>query len=248
MTNYSSGESSSEDIVNFPVPKKYLSALIQALARIIESDQQGSPPQNQGTDGSKLPWPVSEQEAEEIHIDWNEETLSTLRAHLHNVAALTLLDMAADKPNERVYVEEVMLRSDCSHGQVGAGLGVLTRSINKMLNLKGKRFNWPASFQWDVEEQRTFYLMDDEVAKAWKAIESDCVHPTQRNFMCELVRRFGIDDKDRVIQEYADAERKGLVMRRSNEPGLPSKAYASKLWSDGKHKGWLTGANVSDCD
>src|SRR5207247_6988822 len=92
-----------------------------------------------------------------------------LRQRLNNAAALKLLDLAADSPGERVYVSDVMEALGCSHGRVGAGLGVLTKTINKMLNMRNKRYNWPAEFNWDPEQQLAFYQMDSDVAQAWRA-------------------------------------------------------------------------------
>lgn len=201
MTTYSTDSNNSEDVVNFPVPKKYLSATIQALARIIEADQQGGSPQNAKSETSAVPKPTPEQEVEKIHLEWPDEAggattyyyepngkiyikwdeakLRILRKYLHNTAALTLLDMTAEEPNERVYVEDVMQMLGCTHGKVGAGLGVLTKTINKIFGLNKKRYNWPAPFHWDAEQQRAYYLMDDAVAEAWWNSATDNETPMQ---------------------------------------------------------------------
>jgi hypothetical protein len=168
MTAYSY-DAASDDVVSLPVPKKYLPAVIQALARIIEADQQGVRPQHGNPALPSLPWPTPEPVSEEVWIEWDVEKLRNLRKRLTNLAALTLLDMTAEDPNHRIHVEDVMKKLGCSHGQVGAGLGVLTKCINKMLNLKNVRYNWPAPFQWDSEQQRTFYVMDENVSQAWRA-------------------------------------------------------------------------------
>lgn len=169
MSDNATIKSGDEDVVNLPVPKKYLTAVIQALARIIEADAKGSAMQEAISSSTTVPWPIPKEEAEEITIVWDREKLSSIRAKLKNKAILTLLDMAADKPGERVYVQDVMDKLGCSHGQVGAGLGVLTKTINKAFNLRNKRYNWPAPFAWDSGKQLAYYIMEPEVASAWKA-------------------------------------------------------------------------------
>lgn len=61
---------------------------------------------------------------------------------------------------------------------------------------------------------------------------------TQRDFMRELVRRHGRSEEV-VIREYAEAERRGEVLRQRNEHGLDAETYARALWRDGMKKGWL---------
>ncbi|HEV2642726.1 MAG TPA: Swt1 family HEPN domain-containing protein [Candidatus Elarobacter sp.] len=60
----------------------------------------------------------------------------------------------------------------------------------------------------------------------------------QRDVMRTLVRRYG-SDEERVIHEYAAAERRGEVTRAHNTYGLTSEDYARRLLADGQAKGWL---------
>ena len=48
------------------------------------------------------------------------------------------------------------------------------------------------------------------------------------------------DDMDRVTREYAAAEERGEVLRKSNSHGYGPLKYALALWRDGVRKGWLT--------
>jgi hypothetical protein len=61
---------------------------------------------------------------------------------------------------------------------------------------------------------------------------------SQRAVMRELFVRYR-GDAERVIQEYAAAERRGDVMRKQNTSGLTPEAYARALFADGEKKGWL---------
>jgi len=61
---------------------------------------------------------------------------------------------------------------------------------------------------------------------------------SQRNYMRELVKRFGANS-DRVVREYAAAEMRGDVQRNRNSHGLTPEQYARALWNDAVMKGWI---------
>ncbi|MCA1567915.1 MAG: hypothetical protein LC803_20160 [Acidobacteria bacterium] len=63
---------------------------------------------------------------------------------------------------------------------------------------------------------------------------------SQREFMRELVRRFGINE-EHVVREYAAAEERGELERKSNSHGITAEQYARALWSDAVKKGWIRG-------
>jgi hypothetical protein len=164
-----SGNNDPDDVVYLPVPRKYLIAVIQALAQISEGEEKMNLPQSTTPATPMVPWPTPEQPVEAVEITWDEENLKNLRSKLKNRAALTVLDKASAMPGQPVHVEDIMKELDCTHGQVGAGLGVLTKCIRKMFNLKNKNFNWPAPFHWDSEKQLAYYTMEEDIARAWKA-------------------------------------------------------------------------------
>lgn len=64
--------------------------------------------------------------------------------------------------------------------------------------------------------------------------------PSQRDVMRGLVKRFGVDE-ERVVREYAEAERRGEVERKSNSHGYTPEQYARALWKDAVKKGWISG-------
>jgi hypothetical protein len=66
----------------------------------------------------------------------------------------------------------------------------------------------------------------------------------QREFAQRLWARFG-PDRDRVAREYADAEAKGEIDRKSNRSNVAPLAYAKRLIRDGLTKGWLGSLNNS---
>ena len=57
----------------------------------------------------------------------------------------------------------------------------------------------------------------------------------------ELFRRFA-GSRARAVAEYALAERKGVVTRRTNRWNLIAEQDAERLFEDGIRKGWKTGA------
>ena len=60
----------------------------------------------------------------------------------------------------------------------------------------------------------------------------------QRDVMRELFRLHA-GERERVIDAYAAAERRGEAARNSNVGGIDARQYASRLYSDGIRKGWL---------
>jgi len=62
--------------------------------------------------------------------------------------------------------------------------------------------------------------------------------------MLMLVNRYGMNE-ERVVREYADAEDRGDVERKSNTWGYTAEQYARALWRDGVRKGWISGVRSS---
>jgi hypothetical protein len=61
---------------------------------------------------------------------------------------------------------------------------------------------------------------------------------TQRGLMRQLVSERG-SDQESVCAAYANAEKCGDVVRRSNRYGLTPLDYARRLYRDGVRKGWF---------
>lgn len=56
--------------------------------------------------------------------------------------------------------------------------------------------------------------------------------------MRELFRKHQ-GDEERCVADYASAERRGAVRRKSNTHGLSADDYARRLYYDGVRKGWI---------
>ncbi len=57
--------------------------------------------------------------------------------------------------------------------------------------------------------------------------------------MKQLFVEHNEDDKE-IIAAYAEAEKRGLVSRKSNEYNFSPEQYARALYNDGIRKGWIT--------
>ena len=62
----------------------------------------------------------------------------------------------------------------------------------------------------------------------------------QRDMMRRLIGKHG-HNRGVVCREYAQAEKRGEVERRSNKHNVSPEAYARALWKDGGRKGWFSG-------
>lgn len=56
--------------------------------------------------------------------------------------------------------------------------------------------------------------------------------------MREMVKRYGANE-ERVVREYAEAEKRGEVQRKSNAFDITPEQYARALWRDAVRKGWI---------
>lgn len=61
---------------------------------------------------------------------------------------------------------------------------------------------------------------------------------SQRDVMIRIFVASG-RDPERAVREYAAAERRGDVRRKSNKNGVSAEDYARALLADGQKKGWL---------
>ena len=61
---------------------------------------------------------------------------------------------------------------------------------------------------------------------------------SQRDKMRQFYREYR-GDRDRVVREYARAERVGEVQRKRDKNELTPEEYAKALFLDGTRKGWL---------
>jgi hypothetical protein len=58
--------------------------------------------------------------------------------------------------------------------------------------------------------------------------------------MLKLIDQYGMNE-ERVVREYAEAEDRGDVDRKSNTWRYTAERYARALWRDGIREGWIGG-------
>jgi hypothetical protein len=161
------------EIVQFPVPRRYLPIVVQALANAMNpgappapSDPSPAPavdghpfgfvppPTSGGTDLPAIPW-----------------TLEDLRALSPIVSARPVLqklfDLTAAEPDVPISFPDLVEKAEASRGQARAALAGLTQHVRRRF----KRANWPVVFEWGLNgDAQAHYRMTPEVAELWRQL------------------------------------------------------------------------------
>ncbi|HZP81518.1 MAG TPA: DUF6508 domain-containing protein [Chthonomonadaceae bacterium] len=107
--------------------------------------------------------------------------------------------------------------------------------------VRGERFcegHWATMLE-NGKVQALLYRLQ-QMKTTWR---DNKVMPSQRDLMRALVQKYGLDE-ERVIREYANAEQRGKVKRKSNKHGITSETYARALFKDAIQKRWLNKGNA----
>lgn len=156
---------SGDEIINFPVPKRYLPAVVRALAKAMENVD--GVPLVQADEGVS---PEEGPQQGKALIDWtNVESCKRFRRELHYPGALAMLDLTAANPTSFVSFQDVVRASGRTDIQVRAELGAMTKVIKRLYKVSREDVVWPAKFVWAAGgDQQAYYVMRPEVAQAWK--------------------------------------------------------------------------------
>ncbi len=173
MTNM---PSNLDDLINFPIPRRYFNVVIQALAQAIEAEAgpvaTGSATNSASSADPAVRSATSEAgHADAAPIDWTKVvTCRQLRRELRAPGALVMLDLAAGRPNQFVAFQEVVAASGRDSKQARADLGALTKAIKRSFGVSREDAQWPVEVQWAAGgEAQAYYRMTDAVANAWNA-------------------------------------------------------------------------------
>jgi hypothetical protein len=153
-----------EEIINFPVPKRYLSVVIKALAKAMgEVDVY---PAVQREEGSTV---TQAQLSGAATIDWTSvESCKNLRERIRYPGVLAMLNLTAARPSEFISFQEVVRESERNEIQVRAELGALTKVIRRIYDVTRDGAKWPVEVRWAAGgEEQMYYSMQPEVARAW---------------------------------------------------------------------------------
>ena len=140
------------EIVSFPVPKRFLPEVVQALAKAMEAAISQVAP----------------------IVDWTKvDNMRKLRKSLSGPISIKLLDMTAAKPGEMISFEDVYKGTSLSTSQQArSSLGALTKVIKREFKVSYEDAKWPVGHHWGYHgDSQYYYYMTPDVAKAWIASE-----------------------------------------------------------------------------
>lgn len=171
-----------EEIVSFPVPKRFLSVVVQALAQAMAAEEAAHGPVSAGV-ASNVIGPQTDNTtcstvtdgkhdgANSPRIDWTkEENARRLRRRLRLKIALKLLDMTAERAGELVSFAEVSEAAGFeTTQQAGSSLGAFTKVIKREFGVSRDDAVWPVEHHWAAGgDAQYYYRMQPEVADAWR--------------------------------------------------------------------------------
>lgn len=145
-----------EEIVNFPVPKRYLPTVIRALANAMEEGSTALPPTS-----PEPPVPP----LGEANRGWTKDDVAKLKQLLQNTTVRKLLEMSADAPREWVGFRDLMDAAKRNYGGARGDLAGFTQLIKRNF----AREAWPLEVEWSDEEGQIHYRMSSDVAGWWKS-------------------------------------------------------------------------------
>lgn len=135
----------------------------------------------------------------------------------------------------RSYIHELRdIRNRWAH-EVAFTPAETVRALDTMRQLAAV-IGAPAEMGHDARETAAGPVARRPAARALPAVSHKS--PSQRETMREIYARFK-RDSERMIREYATAERQGKVRRKENKSGRSPEEYARALLADGLKKGWL---------
>ena len=155
-----------EEIVSFPVPKRFLSVVIQALARALDNESTTVALDDLTTTKTEVQQEVTNQE-----IDWTQvSNAKKLRKGLNITIAYALLDLAAEREGHFVPFSEVVAKAGfTSSRSARASLGALTKVIKREFQVVYEDAKWPVEHRWaDGGDAQYYYRMAPAVAVAWR--------------------------------------------------------------------------------
>lgn len=100
--------------------------------------------------------------------EWTAEMVRRLKQALTYPAAVTMLDMTAERPDREVKFTEVVDRSGLSARQVASELGAMSKLSRKLF---GGRKIWPVRWWQDASDNITRYVMPKRIAEWWRSSE-----------------------------------------------------------------------------
>lgn len=147
-----------EEIVSFPVPKRYLPVVIRALAHAMEEGEVPLPPAS--------PEVISVTQKGDGNRGWTKERIAKLKSLVQNQTVRMLLNTAATKPEQWIGFRELMILAGRTYGEARSDLAAFTQLIRRNFEQDA----WPIQVEWSDNEAQVHYLMSHDVADWWSAV------------------------------------------------------------------------------
>jgi hypothetical protein len=133
-----------DEVVNFPVPKRYLPVVILALADAMRDT------------------PATR------HKEWTKAEIARLKQELHNRTVLILLDLASERGEAGVDFNEIRQKAGRTQREAMGDLAGFTQLIKRQFGKEGQD-DWPVEVKWGASaEESTRYLMQPDIAQWWR--------------------------------------------------------------------------------
>lgn len=154
---------SEDEIVQVPVPRKYLRVVYAALHEAWVEDSQETTASTSGT----------------ARRGWTKPEIERLKLAITNDTVRALLDLTADRPNEWVTYDELCTKSDRDWAAVRGDLAGFSQLLRRQFN-RESRDSWPVEVEWATNETPTRYRMPPNLARWWNEARSQVLPRNSR--------------------------------------------------------------------
>lgn len=149
--------SEAEEIVQVPVPRRYLDVVYRALA-----DAMGSEAVNSDSIAVE---PLAMARGQRGHKQWRKSEIQQLRKLIRTATPRALLDLTTERPNERIPLTAVRERAGRTHEQARADLAGLTQLVRRHFD----RDNWPVHIEYAEGGYASYYCSSEDIARWWQS-------------------------------------------------------------------------------
>lgn len=145
-----------DEIVNFPVPKRYLSVVIRALADAMREKDISLP------SSSTHPGQTGQGE-------WTKDEIIRLKHEIRNQTVLLLLNLTCERAGEWVDLSEICKKAGRTQRQAQGDLAGFTQLVKRRFGKNGQN-NWPVEVKWGLspEEPTRYSMQHPDIARWWR--------------------------------------------------------------------------------
>lgn len=145
-----------DDMVLFPIPKRFYPAVLQFLGEMLSNEVSGQ------TLPGHLPTPPAA--GSDPKRPWTRDDVRQLKSMVHNPTILAVFDLAKERGGELVSFRDLEVHTERKYGQVRADLAGLTRMVRTRLNHE----HWPFEAVWAADGNPSMsYRVPENVLQWW---------------------------------------------------------------------------------